>query len=275
MAETGKPGAANGVDEGERLTGANGTSQRDDGVVGGEGDKKGQVGGAYVELKPRGNLVPQSGARVHIDYKATRFEGAWTPKGESSVDTAIRRGVEATTVKTTISLPRGIRINCVAGPGNAGGAMKAVSLFTIGCGGDPPPKPANRGRTGEEPDHGAREAAGGKPAAGEQQHGGRGTGGSRQHRVVHHRAYHRRSASSGLRGVDQDQRSHRCTVVGIVGARERSVQERPVQVGRWRISVPATMSWIARRRRSNSDGSRSTTQPATGAHNATFKDVSG
>jgi hypothetical protein len=144
MAETGKPGAANGVDEGERLTGANGTSQRDDGVVGGEGDKKGQVGGAYVELKPRGNLVPQSGARVHIDYKATRFEGAWTPKGESSVDTAIRRGVEATTVKTTISLPRGIRINCVAGPGNAGGAMKAVSLFTIGCGGDPPPKPANQ-----------------------------------------------------------------------------------------------------------------------------------
>lgn len=141
-ADSGKPGAAQGVDEGTRLTGANGTSQRDDGVVGGQGDKAGQVG-AYVELKPRGKLEAQSGTRVHIDYKATRFEGAWTPKGESSVDTAIRQGVEAATVRPTISLPRGIRINCVAGPGNAGGTMKALSLFTIGCGGDPPPKPAN------------------------------------------------------------------------------------------------------------------------------------
>ncbi|MDR6938400.1 hypothetical protein [Luteibacter sp. 3190] len=141
-ADTGKPGAAKGVDEGERLTGANGTSQRDDGVPGGQGDKAGQVG-AYVELKPRGKLEPQSGSRVKIHYEKTRFDDAWTPKGESSVDTAIRRGAEAATVRPTISLPRGIRINCVAGPGNAGGAMKAVSLFTLGCGGDPPPKPAN------------------------------------------------------------------------------------------------------------------------------------
>ena len=112
--------------------------------MGGQGDKKGQVG-AYVELKPKGNLVPQSGTRVHIDYKATRFDDAWTPKGESSVDTAIRRGAEAATARGTINLPRGIRIDCVAGPGNAGGAMKqAVSLFTLGCGGDPPPKPVNQ-----------------------------------------------------------------------------------------------------------------------------------
>ncbi|HEY4293528.1 hypothetical protein [Luteibacter sp.] len=146
-AETGKPGAAKGVDEGERLTGANGISQRDDGVAGGQGDKTGQVSGAYVELKPRGNLLPQSGSRVHIDYKATRFDGAWTPKGESSVDTAIRHGVEATTVRTTISLPRGIRLDCVAGPGNAGdkgGAMKAVSLFTFGCSGAGQSKPASQ-----------------------------------------------------------------------------------------------------------------------------------
>jgi hypothetical protein len=141
--ESGKPGAAKGVDEGDRLTGANGTSNRSDGVVGGEGNKTGQVG-AYTELKPRGNLVTQNGARVHIDYKATRFDGAWTPKGESSVDTALRHGVEATTVKFTVPLPRGIRIDCQAGPGNAGGkGMNAISLFTLGCGGEPPPKPAN------------------------------------------------------------------------------------------------------------------------------------
>ncbi|NID17100.1 hypothetical protein [Luteibacter yeojuensis] len=146
-AETGKPGAARGVEEGERLTGANGSSQRADGVAGGQGDKTGQVGGAYVELKPRGNLVSQSGSRVHIEYKATRFEGAWTPKGESSVDTAIRHGVEAATVHPTISLPRGIRLNCTAGPGNVGdkgGAMKAVSLFTFGCSGGDQSQPASQ-----------------------------------------------------------------------------------------------------------------------------------
>lgn len=141
-ADTGKPGAAKGTDEGERLSGANGSSQRADGVEGGQGDKAGKVG-AYVELKPRGNVTPQNGAHVHIDYTATRFEGAWTPKGESSVDTALRHGVEAATVKFTVPLPRGVRINCTAGPGASGGAMKqAISLFTLGCGGDPPPKPS-------------------------------------------------------------------------------------------------------------------------------------
>jgi len=141
--ESGKPGAEKGVEDSDRLTGANGSSERADGVVGGQGDKAGTVGnGAFTELKPRGNVNAQNGARVHIDYKATRFDGAWTPKNESSVDTVIRQGVEQATVKSTISLPRGMRINCTAGPGNTGGAMKALSLFTIGCGGDPPPKPS-------------------------------------------------------------------------------------------------------------------------------------
>lgn len=148
--ESGKPGAAKGADEGERLTGANGTSDRSDGVVGGQGEKTGQVG-AYTELKPRGNVNPQNGAHVHIDYKATRFDSAWTPKGESSVDTALRHGVEATTVKFAVPLPRGIRINCTAGPGNAGSkavdnkGMNAISLLTLGCsGGDGPPRPASQ-----------------------------------------------------------------------------------------------------------------------------------
>lgn len=146
--ESGKPGAVKGVDEGERLTGANGTSNRSDGVVGGQGDKTGQVG-AYTELKPRGNVTVQNGPHFHVDYKPTRFDGAWTPKGESSVDTALRHGVEATTTHATVSLPRGIRLNCTAGPGTAGeknasATMNAISIFSIGCsGGDGPPKPAN------------------------------------------------------------------------------------------------------------------------------------
>jgi hypothetical protein len=145
-ATSGKPGSAKGVENSDRVAGANGTSQRDDGVVGGEGDKKGQVG-AYTELKPRGNVTVQNGARVHIDYKATRFDNDWTPKGESTVDTAIRHGVEKSTVHFAVPLPRGVRINCVAGPGDTGGGMHAISIFTLGCGGDPPPKPANADAT--------------------------------------------------------------------------------------------------------------------------------
>jgi hypothetical protein len=141
-AASGKPGAAKGVENSDRVTGANGTSQRDDGVVGGQGDKAGQVG-AYTELKPRGNVTVQNGARVHIDYKATRFDNDWTPKGESSVDTAIRHGVEKSTVHFAVPLPRGVRLNCTAGPGNAGGGMQAISIFTLGCHGDPIPKPVN------------------------------------------------------------------------------------------------------------------------------------
>lgn len=139
-AESGKPGAPTGVEDSNRLTGANGTSDRADGVAGGQGDKAGQVG-AYTELKPRGDVTLHPGAHVHVDYQATRFDKDWTPKNESSVDTAIRRAADKATVHFTVPLPRGLRLNCVAGPGSAGGKMNAISLLTLGCGGDPPPKP--------------------------------------------------------------------------------------------------------------------------------------
>ena len=93
-----------------------------------------------------------------MDYKPTRFDGAWTPKGESSVDTALRHGVEASTAHFVVPLPRGIRLNCTVGPGTAGAAaaggakagaaMNAISIFTLGCGGgDGPPKPTNEEAT--------------------------------------------------------------------------------------------------------------------------------
>ncbi|KAG9587390.1 hypothetical protein KCV01_g13061, partial [Aureobasidium melanogenum] len=136
----GTPGSPNGVDDSQRMKGANGTSQRDDGVVGGQGDKTGEVG-SYVELKPRGDVTVQPGQHVKIEYKSTRFDKDWTPKNESSVDTAVRQAADKATTHFTVPLPRGLRVNCVAGPGNSGGKMNAVSLFTLGCGGDPPPKP--------------------------------------------------------------------------------------------------------------------------------------
>ncbi|TCV93977.1 hypothetical protein EC912_104173 [Luteibacter rhizovicinus] len=137
VAETGKPGAANGADTGTKTTGANGTSQRDDGVAGGQGDKRGAVG-TYIQVRPHGNTDVMTRGRVHVDYQATRFDGAWTPKGESSVDTAVRHGVEGSTVKSAISLPRGVRVDCSGGPGTPNPAMKAISLLSFGCHGDKP-----------------------------------------------------------------------------------------------------------------------------------------
>lgn len=139
-AESGKPGAVHGVEDSNRLTGANGTADRADGVAGGQGDKTGQVG-AFVELKPRGDVTLHPGARVRVDYQATRFDKDWTPKGDSSVDTALRRAADKATAHVTVRLPLGLRLNCVAGPGNAGGKMNAIALLSFGCGGDPPPTP--------------------------------------------------------------------------------------------------------------------------------------
>lgn len=137
VADNGNPGAAKGADSGRNVTGANGTSQREDGVQGGQGDKQGAVG-TYVQVRPHGNTDVMTRGKVHVDYQATRFDGAWTPKGESSVDTAVRHGVEGSTVKSTISLPRGIRVDCSGGPGTPNTAMKAISLLSFGCHGDKP-----------------------------------------------------------------------------------------------------------------------------------------
>ena len=98
-----------------------------------QGAEHGAVGD-YVQLKPTGDTEIMRHRRPDIGYKPTRFEQAWTPEDESSVDTALRRAVEKTTVKHTFHLPRGVRVECAVKP------LLPIALF--GCSNpDPPPAP--------------------------------------------------------------------------------------------------------------------------------------
>lgn len=66
-----------------------------------------------------------------ITYQETRFAKDWD-KGTNSVDSALKKAVDKTTVKHTFTVLPGVRIHC------------AVSLAALagGCGGDPPPPPS-------------------------------------------------------------------------------------------------------------------------------------
>jgi hypothetical protein len=98
-----------------------------------QGEKQGELGD-YVQLKPRGNTDVMSHRSSGITYKATSFDKYWAPKNESSIDTALRRAVEKTTVKHTFNLPQGIRVECSASP--------LLPIALLGCGNpDPPAKP--------------------------------------------------------------------------------------------------------------------------------------
>lgn len=98
-----------------------------------QGSEQGELG-SYIQLKPTGDTEIMAHGRSRIGYKATRFEQDWTPQDESSVDTALRRAVEKTTVKSTIRLPRGVRVECAVTP------LLPMALFSCGSA-DPPPTP--------------------------------------------------------------------------------------------------------------------------------------
>lgn len=84
----------------------------------------------YVQRMPQGD----TGIMQHdspIKYRATRFADDWN-RGGSSVDDALQKVVDKTTVKKTIRLPGGIRIHCAI----------SLAMLAGGCGGDPPPPPS-------------------------------------------------------------------------------------------------------------------------------------
>jgi hypothetical protein len=98
-----------------------------------QGEKQGELGD-YVQLKPRGDTDVMSHRSSGITYKATSLDKYWAPKNESSIDTALRRAVEKTTIKHTFNLPQGIRVECSASP--------LLPIALLGCGNpDPPAKP--------------------------------------------------------------------------------------------------------------------------------------
>ena len=87
--------------------------------------------GDYVQLKPTGDTEIMRRGAPDIGYQPTRFDKDWTPEDESSVDTALRRAVEKTTVKHTFHLPRGVRVECAVKP------LLPIALF--GCRNPDPP----------------------------------------------------------------------------------------------------------------------------------------
>lgn len=90
--------------------------------------------GDYVQLRPQGDTKIMNHGVPNIGYQATRFEKDWTPENESSVDTALRRAVEKTTVKHTFHLPQGIRVECAV--------MPLLPMSLLGCHNpDPPAQP--------------------------------------------------------------------------------------------------------------------------------------
>ncbi|MEO8779472.1 MAG: hypothetical protein ABI389_12485 [Rhodanobacter sp.] len=80
--------------------------------------------------------MPQGDARImqhdsSLKYQPTRFADDWD-RGGSSVDHALQKLVDKTTVKKTVRLPGGIRVHC---------AM-SLAMLAGGCRGDPPPPPS-------------------------------------------------------------------------------------------------------------------------------------
>jgi hypothetical protein len=135
--ENATPGQPSGVTPSSAPAGQAGgrisPTQGQGAAPGAQGSPSTGLAGSYIQLRPHGDTEIMSHNVPGARYKATRFEQYWTPEGESSIDTALRRAVEKTTVKHTFNLPRGVRIQCVV--------MPLFPMMALGCGGaDPPAK---------------------------------------------------------------------------------------------------------------------------------------
>jgi hypothetical protein len=83
----------------------------------------------YVQHMPQGDTQIMHDADT-VHEKQTRFAGAWQ-NHSSTVNDLLQKAVEKTTMKTTINLPKGVRIHCAV----------SLAMLAGGCGGDPPPPP--------------------------------------------------------------------------------------------------------------------------------------
>lgn len=129
VATAATPGRGKGVGEKQPGIGEHGGNQ----AGAAEGPKQGGTNG-YIQLKPTGDLDIMHHGAPNIGYKPTRFDNDWTPEGESSIDTALHRAVDKTTLKHTFHLPRGVRVQCRV--------MPLLPMSLLGCSNpDPPARP--------------------------------------------------------------------------------------------------------------------------------------
>ncbi|WP_232820885.1 hypothetical protein [Dyella sp. C11] len=89
----------------------------------------------YVDRTPQGDTSIMQHTTT-VPYKATRFEKDWQKGGGSSVDDALQKAVDKSTVEHTFHVAPGVRIHC----------SLSLAMLGGGCGGDPPPPPSYKNR---------------------------------------------------------------------------------------------------------------------------------
>lgn len=73
-----------------------------------------------------------------ITYKPTRFNNAWAPLNQTLGDKVIEKAIDKTTLRKTVRLPGGAKLDCEVSP------LLALAGGLVGCAGQPPPpRPAN------------------------------------------------------------------------------------------------------------------------------------
>lgn len=87
----------------------------------------------FVARKPTDDSGIMS-RKTTVTYKETRFEQDWAPRDENALNKGLRRAMESTTVKKTIDLGHGTRINCAT----------VFFVLPVGCGGEAPSKAAKK-----------------------------------------------------------------------------------------------------------------------------------
>lgn len=87
----------------------------------------------FVARKPTDDRGIMS-HKTTVTYKETRFEKDWAPRDENVLNQGLRKAMEATTLKKTIDLGHGTRVNCAT----------VFFVLPVGCGGEDPSKAAKK-----------------------------------------------------------------------------------------------------------------------------------
>lgn len=87
----------------------------------------------YTPPRPTDNTGIMS-HKTSITVTQTRFEKDWAPRDENALSKGMRRAIETTTVKKTIDLGHGTRINCAT----------VFFVLPVGCGGEDPSKASKK-----------------------------------------------------------------------------------------------------------------------------------
>ncbi|MET0617079.1 MAG: hypothetical protein ABWZ54_04875 [Luteibacter sp.] len=92
-----------------------------------------RAGSDYTPPRPTDNTGIMS-HKTTVTVTQTRFEKDWAPRDENALNKGLRRAIETTTVKKTVDLGHGVRVNC----------STVFFVLPVGCGGEDPSKAAKK-----------------------------------------------------------------------------------------------------------------------------------